>query len=657
MRPALILAAPFIIAVSVMFPCLAGWKVLGGADLASIWYPFMEFTRNSFVHDGVVPLWLPSIFGGIPFEESLVPSIYYPTDILAWLIGIKPALFFAMDISLHLALAGMGAALLARAAGAGTEAGLFGGAAYMLSGYLVAVVKSGTLVFIRAAGLYPWILLALFRALQKPTTGRWLTLSVLLALLPLSASFQPLAYLAVFLPLMVLLLAKRGQRLQSLGGLSLAGAFSGILAGATLLPAFRYFLLSIRSTANAEWQALDPYPLTFFSIFIPSFSPGWEVKYLGIITASIALIGLVRNTRKVLPWVGLAFIALIFSLGIQTPAGRALAHLPLLGSFRGASHWVALVSLCIAIMSAVGFEGLFGSARKKAVVALLLLGAANSADLLRQANPLANARNRTDYDAVNYSRDPLVWFLSQKPGVFRTHTSESHVIPNMRIPSGLEWISGYHGAPLAVFREFYDASMGGCPELPRLLAWLNTKYFITGTNQQMRGLIPLNRFNSMTAGQVWICENPSALPRVFFGRNAQTAEGIPVMERICSDSPDNRRLYVHSRPGTFPSGRLSGGRIISEKHSPNRIEVEADSTGKGLVFFSEAFYPAWSAYVDGQRTQIHRVNVMFRAVATEKGRHVITMTYQSIPFKVGLLLSFLGWTMAAGYFLARRRPQ
>jgi len=651
MRQASIFTVPILLAVAVMFPCLAGWRVLGGADLAGLWYPLMEFARNTFVRDGVVPFWLPSIFGGIPFEESMVPSLYYPTDLLGWLTPINPASFYAWDVALHLALAGVGAALLARAAGAGRFAAVFGGSAYMLSGYLVGVVKSGTLVFVRAAGLYPWILFALLRAMQKPTAGRWLAVSALLALLPLTDSFQPLAYLALFLPLMVLLLARSGQRLVSLARLALAGLVAGILAGATLIPAYRYFLLSIRSTVSTEWQSLDPYPLSFFSIFIPSLTPVWEVKYLGITTACVAAISLIRNFRKALPWMALALLALLFALGTQTPVGRALGHLPILGSFRGASHWVALVTLSVAVLSAAGFDGLFGATGKKAAIALVLLGTLNTADLLREAHPLSNSSKRTDYDNSRPSRDPVVWYLSQRPGIFRTHTSEAHFLPNIRIPTGLEWVSGYHGAPLAVFRDFYDASMGGCPELPWLFAWLNTRYFIVGRSQQMRGLVTLMRFNSLTAGQVWVCENPSALPRTFFGASAEPAEGIPVMQRLCSDRPENRRLYVHSRPGEFPLGRLAPGTILDEKHSPNRIEVAVDSTGTGVVFFSEAFYPAWTAFVDGQRARIHRVNVMFRGVAVGKGRHTIVMTYESIPFKLGLFLSFLGWTMA-GLFAA-----
>ena len=652
MRPASLFAIPAFIAVAVMLPCLAGWKVLGGADQSGIWYPFMEFTRNIFSQEGVVPLWLPALFGGIPFEESMVPGIYYPTDIICWLTGIKPHLFYAYDICLHMALAGTGTALLARHLGTGSAAGLFGGLAYMLGGYLVSQVKGGTIVFIRTTGLYPWIFLALFRALQKPTLGRWSVVAVLLALLPLTSAYQPLAYLAILLPVFVLLVSGPGRRIRSLGSLALTGIFSGILSAVTLLPAYRYFLYSIRSSSAESWKDIDPYSPGVLSILMPQHNPHWQVIYIGITTAVLAIIGLLKTRNKAWPWGVVAVGSMFLALGTLTPAGRALAHLPLFGSFRGAGHWIGLLSLSAAILAAMGFEGLFGASRKRAFVALAVLATVNSADMLRQSGPLAHAKTYSEYESSRPSRDPVVWFLSQRPGIFRSHTSEQYVLSNMRAPTGLEWISGYHGAPLAVFREFYDASMGGCPELPWLFAWMNAKFFIVGRNQQMRGLIPLARMNSLTSGPVWVCENPAALPRTFFGASAEPAEGIPVMLRLCSESPGNRRLYVHSPAGEFPSGRLPSGKILSEKRTPNRIEVDVASSGTGLVFFSDAFYPAWSALVDGQRARIHRVNVMFRGVAVPAGHHSIVMSYESLPFKLGLLLTFLGWTLAGLYALA-----
>lgn len=660
---------PAMIPLAVMaglFPCLVGWRVLGGADFMSLWYPYLSVAQAAFSAHGSVPFWLPGNFGGIPAVESMVPSLYYPTDIVGWLLPVSPPLFYAWDSWLHISLGGIGVFTLARALGAGPAGALFAGLAYAFGGYNGAVLKAGTLVFLRASGLFPWIFLALVRALERPSLPRWAALSAASALLPLTAAYQPFAYLCVLLPLASLILTRNRDNDGTLGearpvgrveGLActlgaLAGA--GLLSAVTVAPAFRYYLLSMRSQPSDVWRLMDPYPANFLSLFIPAGDPDWKVKYLGLLTGILGAWGFVKARRSAWPWAALGLLALLFAMGDQTPAGRLLSRLPLLGSFRGASHWVALVTLGLAACAALGFDSLFArwSVRRSAL-ALALLGTANCADLVRQAVPLRHAIRGTEYAAA-LRNDPVAWFLAEQPGDFRTATSESHVLVNMRVPLGLEWVGGYHGAPLHVFQRFYDASTGGCPDVPGLFAWLNARYFVVQKSGQYRFLNPLVKVNSPASGPVWICENPAALPRAFTAREARPADpGDAVMGRLCSESPAGRRIYIHARDG-FPTGKLPTGRVASLRRSPNRLEAEVESAGPGMAFFSEAFYPAWTALVDGVRAPVFRANMMFRAVPVPAGKHRVVMSFESIPFKVGLLISLMAWTGLAGVFLRNR---
>jgi len=631
---------------AILFPCLAGMRVFSGFDFASLWYPYLANATAAFRHDGAVPLWMPWIFGGLPGEESMVPSLYYPTDIIGWLLGIPPPLFYAWDSWFHISLSGIGLFALARALGVGPSAALFGGLAFMLSGYHAAVLRAGTLVFIRAVGIYPWMFLALVRALKHPAIFRWTVLAAITALLPLTAAYQPFAYACVLLPLATLLLAP-GQRGRAVAGTLGALAGAGILSALTVLPALRYYLLSMRSnTASALlMREMDPYPLNLLSLFIPASDPNSKVKYLGFVTAVLAVAGCWRTWRKGWPWVVVAVVALLFAMGLQTPVGKALNLFPLLGSFRGASHWVVFVSLALGILSAFGFEALLGRLGVRLLLpALILLGGLNAADLIRQGKPLLYAIPSSQFSAFYPNTDPVALFLTKQKGDFRTATFESHTLPNIRSMVGLEWISGYHGAPLATFQTYYDASTGGCPELPWLFSWLNARYFVVQRPQQNPRLAPLVRVNTISSGPVWICENPAVLPRAFFARKAAPAPSLEtVMQHVCSNPPQEKMVYIHA-VGGFPVGKLASGRVLSLKRSPNRIEAEVESAGNGLVFFSEAFYPAWTAMVDGKRERILRANVMFRAIPVEKGRHRVVMTYESLPFKLGLLISLMTWT-------------
>jgi uncharacterized membrane protein YfhO len=86
-------------------------------------------------------------------------------------------------------------------------------------------------------------------------------------------------------------------------------------------------------------------------------------------------------------------------------------------------------------------------------------------------------------------------------------------------------------------------------------------------------------------------------------------------------------------------------------------------TAKGSVaqdswfFLSDACYPGWRAFVDGQPRPIRRANYSFRAVALPPGEHEVRFVYAPTSFRAGLfasLVTLLG-LVAAGVVQALRR--
>ncbi|MEK7767453.1 MAG: hypothetical protein AAB368_14585, partial [bacterium] len=74
-----------------------------------------------------------------------------------------------------------------------------------------------------------------------------------------------------------------------------------------------------------------------------------------------------------------------------------------------------------------------------------------------------------------------------------------------------------------------------------------------------------------------------------------------------------------------------------------------ESHGPGLAVFSEVFYPAWAAFVDGTRVPLVRANVLLRAVPVAAGRHHLVLVFDSTLFKLGLWLACAAWA-ALGYY-------
>ena len=108
---------------------------------------------------------------------------------------------------------------------------------------------------------------------------------------------------------------------------------------------------------------------------------------------------------------------------------------------------------------------------------------------------------------------------------------------------------------------------------------------------------------------------------------------------LAIESNDDIKLPKLTPYDTVPVNNTSK---ISE-YSLNNIKVEVDTPQDGILYFSEVWYPAWKAYVDGKPAKILKADYCMRSVPVEKGKHTVEMKYESDSFKSGLtflLVSF-----------------
>ncbi|MFN8495814.1 MAG: DUF6541 family protein [Caldilineaceae bacterium] len=88
-------------------------------------------------------------------------------------------------------------------------------------------------------------------------------------------------------------------------------------------------------------------------------------------------------------------------------------------------------------------------------------------------------------------------------------------------------------------------------------------------------------------------------------------------------------------------------------YEPERISLSVQNNTRGLLSISEAVYPGWEAYVDGEPTPILRANGLLRAVIVppvEDGKpHEVTFVYQPLSVRLGSALSI--FTLAVAFSL------
>jgi hypothetical protein len=365
----------------------------GGGDLASFLYPTYRFAADS-LQAGYVPFWNPHLYGGAPFAADLQSGLYYPPNLVAFLLA-RPFEYGALVTlaALHYPLAGLGAYALARELGLARLPAFASGAAFAFSGF--AVAHLGHYNMLAAAAWTPLALALLHRAARRGDL-RWAALAGgVLALVLLAGHVQIGLYAALALTA-IWLLRLRADGLTSVRIATLPVALGLGAAGAAvlLLPAFELTRLSLRSDVTyAQAAEFAASPLGFVTFVVPRFfgeSPAdyWGLRwslhesygYVGISALALAALAVLTAGRRDLRPLVVALLglgALLVSLGETTPLHGWLYRLvPGFDKVRAPGRFMLFVDLAAALLIGFGVQRLVGvpTWRERPRVRLLLRG-------------------------------------------------------------------------------------------------------------------------------------------------------------------------------------------------------------------------------------------------------------------------------------------
>ena len=119
---------------------------------------------------------------------------------------------------------------------------------------------------------------------------------------------------------------------------------------------------------------------------------------------------------------------------------------------------------------------------------------------------------------------------------------------------------------------------------------------------------------------------------------------------------------VEAAPATVAGWGLTGGapgRATLRSYAPERIVVETESDGAGLLVLRDAFYPGWRATIDGAPAEIYPADILLRGVAVLPGRHEVVFVYDPPAWRWGRILSgggILLWLLLWGWGRLNRKP-
>lgn len=207
-------------------------------------------------------------------------------------------------------------------------------------------------------------------------------------------------------------------------------------------------------------------------------------------------------------------------------------------------------------------------------------------------------------------------------------------------------LGGYHGAKLRRYQDLYDSVISkntqqlfedfqkGTPRFEEYnaLNLLNAKYFVYGPEKENVILNPDAYGNAWFVKKVILVNSP--------------AEELKEVGEIKTKDV----AVINSQQSTVDSGQLavdSSASVSLIDHKPPYLKYESESSNKGIVVFSEIYYPkGWHAFIDGNEVPILRADYILRALEVPAGKHAIEFKFEPRPYVVGNKV-----TMASGWLL------
>jgi hypothetical protein len=152
-----------------------------------------------------------------------------------------------------------------------------------------------------------------------------------------------------------------------------------------------------------------------------------------------------------------------------------------------------------------------------------------------------------------------------------------------------------------------------------------------------------------TAGGTLVAEDPEyplalfAVPHLPWARFAPAVKVVGGPEAaagaFAAVVASGADVAVVESGAPVPAGR---GTVRSVSRRPERVDVEVDALEEGLLVVNDAWWPGWTARVDGRAAPVLATNVISRGVVVPQGRHVVTMEYAPPELAAGAALSLLG---------------
>jgi len=359
-------------------------------DLFDQFAYWREFGFNQLRH-GVLALWNPHIFSGLPFFGGFQSALLYPLNFPYLILPLARAI--NAGIALHVFLIGVFMYLWTWYRGLHPLACLLSSVLLMFCGAHFMHIQAGHLPHLCTMIWAPLLFLSIDGFFEKRSLG-WCLLGMFAITMQILAGYpQHVFYTAVAaLIYSGLCMIKSEKRIKIAVGLLSMYIGASALGAVQLLTGIQVAGESIRSSGlSYEFASRFSFPPeNFVTLLAPGFFGDntnvaywgrfylWEMSLFVSVTGLIlAIYGSVHGKRSIRRFsVTMALLLLLLSLGAYTPLFKILhIWVPGFNMFRGNSKFIFYASLFITMLAGIGLDYLIRYRRihRKTIFTMLVL--------------------------------------------------------------------------------------------------------------------------------------------------------------------------------------------------------------------------------------------------------------------------------------------
>ena len=219
--------------------------------------------------------------------------------------------------------------------------------------------------------------------------------------------------------------------------------------------------------------------------------------------------------------------------------------------------------------------------------------------------------------------------LEQDTSYYRVLNLTVNTFNEARTSYYLKSIGGYSAAKLRRYQDLIDEHISKMNW--NVINMLNTKYIISTTRD----------------GQVYPYPNPDAMGNCWLVdsllcvNNANDeSDALNILDLRHIAVADNTFTPNSSLKAFSIDNSSATDRIELSSYKPNELIYHSATQSPRMAVLSEIYYPyGWKAWIDGEMTDIYRVNYMLRAVIIPEGEHQVALRFEPESIRKGNILS------------------